>query len=183
MLSFAAPGNIDSIASPKFCPPIVISLKAGQVKSRSAAPRVSKRIWRGTSIISKTVDRELGDRVLRTSKTKQRRLLPSSRVWAFRTPPVKSFKSTPVKLSTVPVLPPMLDGIVSSRRQMMEWRNSPAKLGVLCNKVENIEIQLNQGIVNGNAIPVFWDPFPALVVGEIAWFSLYREEALDNILG
>lgn len=183
MLPLAAPGNSDSIASPKSCPPIVISLKAGQVKSRSAAPRASKRIWRGTSIISKIVDRELGDRVLRTSKMKQRRLLPSSRVSAFKSPPVRSFKSTPVKLSTVPVLPPMLHGTVSPKRQMMEWRSSPAKLGVLCNKVENIEIQLKQGIVNGSAIPVFWNPFPTRVVGEIAWFSLYRKEALDDILG
>lgn len=64
-----------------------------------------------------------------------------------------------------------------------EWRSSPAKLGVLRNKVEDIEVQLDHGIVDGNAIPVLWDPFAALVVSEIAWLPLNREETLDDILG
>jgi hypothetical protein len=34
-------------------------------------------------------------------------LLPSKRVAELNTPPVKSCRSTPVKLSVVPVLPPM----------------------------------------------------------------------------
>lgn len=54
---------------------------------------------------------------------------------------------------------------------------------MLCNKVEDIEVQLDQGIVDRNAIPVLWNPFAALIVSEIAWFSLDGEETLDDILG
>ena len=50
----------------------------------------------------------LGLANLSTSKTKQSRLFFSRRVVRLRTPPVKSERSTPVKLLTVPVLPPML---------------------------------------------------------------------------
>lgn len=51
------------------------------------------------------------------------------------------------------------------------------------NKVEDIEVQLDQGIIDGDTIPVLWNPFAALVVSEIAWFTLNRIEALNNILG
>ena len=62
----------------------------------------------GTDRVLYRPERALGLANLRTSKTKQSRLFFSRRVDRLRTPPVKSERSTPVKLLTVPVLPPML---------------------------------------------------------------------------
>jgi hypothetical protein len=62
-------------------------------------------------------------------------------------------------------------------------QSSPAKLGILRNEIEDIEVQLNQAVVNGCAIPVFWNPFPALVIGEVSRSSRDCEEAFDNFLG
>lgn len=62
----------------------------------------------GTESTSYRPESALGLANLRTSKTKQSRLFFSRRVVKLRTPPVKSVRSTPVKLLTVPVLPPIL---------------------------------------------------------------------------
>ena len=61
-------------------------------------------------------------------------------------------------------------------------QSSPAKLGVLRNEVEDIEVQLDQGVINGGSIPILWNPLPSLVVSKIARLTLDCEETLSNIL-
>jgi len=106
---FLAPGNIVLIASSNPCPPIVKSVKAGQERPVRAEPKVSVINCNGTSRTEKRVDNEFGARVLTTSKTKHIKLFPSRSVSALKTPPLASLRSTPVKLFTVPVFPPMLE--------------------------------------------------------------------------
>jgi len=96
------------MASSNPCPPIFESVKAGQARLVRAETKVSVINFNGASSTEKSDDNKLGARVLTASKTKQRKLLPSRRVSAFKIPPVKSSKLTPVKLLTVPVFPPML---------------------------------------------------------------------------
>ena len=105
---FLVPGNIVLMASSNPCPPIFKSVKAGQARFVGAETKVSVINCNGASSTEKSDDNKLGARVLTASKTKQSRLLPSRRVSAFKIPPVKSSKLTPVKLLTVPVFPPML---------------------------------------------------------------------------
>jgi hypothetical protein len=94
--------------STKFCPPTVRSVKAGHDIFRSTEPIVLVMSCRGTSSTEKSEERELGASVFTTSKTKHTRLLPSRSVSALKTPPVRFPGSMPVKLLTVPVLPPIL---------------------------------------------------------------------------
>lgn len=94
--------------SSKLCPLIVRSVKAGHDMLRSVEPSVLVMRSRGASSTEKIVDRKFGARVFMASKTKHIRLLPSSSVSALKTPLVRSLMSTPVKLLTVLVLPPIL---------------------------------------------------------------------------
>jgi hypothetical protein len=64
---------------------------------------------RGVASVAQIPDSALGLTVFTTSKIRHSRLLPSSRVVASRTPPVMLARLMPVKLLTVPVLPPMLE--------------------------------------------------------------------------
>jgi hypothetical protein len=96
------------MASSNPFPPIVSSVRAGHERLVRAEPIVLVISCNGASRVVKSVDNELGARVLTASKTKHIRLLPSRRVSALKTPPVRFSISTPVKLLTVPVFPPML---------------------------------------------------------------------------
>lgn len=68
----------------------------------------------GASIVFMSGESEFGKNVLSTSKTKHKRLFFSRRVAVFSKPPVTLEMSRPVKELTVPVLPPMLEGRVST---------------------------------------------------------------------
>lgn len=105
----ATPGNMLSKPSSKPCPPSVKSVRAGQVKFRSVDPRVSVIICKGTSSTENRVESEFGASNFTTSNAKQRRLLFSSKVPASKIPPVRLPRSSPAKLLTVPVFPPMLE--------------------------------------------------------------------------
>jgi hypothetical protein len=105
---FLAPGNIFLMAFSNPCPPSVKSVKAGHEKPVRAEPRVPVINCNGPSRIEKRVDNEFGASVATASKTKHIKLLPWRRLSALKIPLVKSPISTPVKLLTVPVFPPML---------------------------------------------------------------------------
>jgi hypothetical protein len=105
---FLAPGNIFWMTSSNPCPPSVNSVKAGHERPVRAEPRVPVINCNGPSRTEKSVDSEFGASVATASKTKHIRLLPWRRLSALKIPPVKFPISTPVKLLTVPVFPPML---------------------------------------------------------------------------
>ena len=90
------------------CPPIVRSSNAGHDIFNNGAATALVMNSNGAASVLYNPESAPGLANLSTSKTKQSRLFFSRRVLRLRTPPVRSERSTPVKLLTVPVLPPML---------------------------------------------------------------------------
>ena len=60
---------------------------------------------------------------------KQPRLLPWVRVSRLKRPPVRFWTSTPVKVLTLPVLPPMSVGVVSGCLEIENGGYEPMNLG------------------------------------------------------
>lgn len=60
--------------------------------------------------------------------------------------------------------------------------NIPSELRVLGNEGKDVEVELDQAVVDGSAIPVLRDPLPASFVGELALFTLDSKEALQGCL-
>lgn len=85
-----------------------MSSNAGHVKFNNGAATALLIKSRGAASVLYRPESALGLANLSTSKTKQSRLFFSKRVVRLRTPPVRSDRSTPVKLLTLPVLPPIL---------------------------------------------------------------------------
>lgn len=85
-----------------------MSSNAGHVKFNNGASTALLIKSRGAASVLYRPENALGLANLSTSKTKQSRLFFSKRVVMLRTPPVRSDRSTPVKLLTLPVLPPIL---------------------------------------------------------------------------
>lgn len=131
-----------------------------------------------------------GANVLTASNAKQSKLLPSKRFVACNTPPVRSLKSTPTKLLTEPVLPPILYAVsistVTSLSERYIWGHSvfvPQTLWMLEKHLDQIHIELNYHVVDRGTIPVFWDSFMAHLVCHVATLSLNSVEVLQYVLG
>ena len=103
-----APGKSFWIASQNGFPPICRSSNAGHVKFNNGAATALLINSRGAARVLYRPESALGLANFSTSKTKQSRLFFSKRVVRLRTPPVRSDRSTPAKLLTLPVFPPML---------------------------------------------------------------------------
>lgn len=145
----------------------------------------------GPARVEKIFDKMLGATVLTTSNVKQSKLLPSRRVRAFKTPPVMLARSTPAKLLTVPVLPPVL-----TKKKYCQPRKLHAQFGffffffvlprerrICCDEVDQIQIDIDKTIVCWHSIPIVRNAFVTFGVCQVTAVSLDSEKALENVLG